>query len=415
MRTADRLVIAAPVIALLAACASAQTVTCKTLYSFQSDQHYDGAQPYAGLLAGANATLYGTTVFGGLHGAGTVFELKPPGAAGGAWTERVLYNFAGGIDGANPYGGLVFDAAGALYGTTAAGGTANAGTIFKLRPPAHPNQGNWSEAILHYFGASGDGIDPQAGLVLGPNGEMYGTTYYGGTEQPYSNCIGGACGTVFELVPPGATGKTWKETVLYTFPPEGGISGNPAAGVVIGPGGALFGTSLHTGGFGTVFELSPPGTAGGDWTETTLHTFGTTHDSSELPYGSLVFSSDGALYGTASTGVVFRLEPPAWTYSSYVLASGTEPYAGLVVRANGALFGTTVFGGASGMGTVFELIPPTTPGAAWKETVLHNFTGQNGDGAEPYAGLTLGANGVLYGTTAGGGTRRWGTVFALTP
>src|SRR5579871_1572971 len=159
--------------ALLTPRDSAQTrpPTLVTVYSFQENSQLDGAQPYAGLVVDKDATLYGTTAFGGTSGLGTVFMLKPPLAAGGAWAEQILYNFVGGDrDGANPYGALVFDANGDIYGTTAAGGTVNVGTVFRLRRPAHTN-GLWQETILHDFGAIGDGSNPRAGLVFGAGGK----------------------------------------------------------------------------------------------------------------------------------------------------------------------------------------------------------------------------------------------------
>jgi uncharacterized repeat protein (TIGR03803 family) len=423
MKALGRLAIATVLgMLLLAPRGSAQTRTgtFATLYSFQENNGQDGVQPYAGLVAGKDAVLYGTTPFGGTSGAGTVFKLTPPGAAGGAWEERILYNFVGGEhDGANPYGGLVLDANGDLYGTTAAGGPVNAGTVFKLRRPAQP-PALWRETILHDFGAIGDGATPKAGLTVGANGEMYGTTYYGGAPEPPPDCPGG-CGTVFELIP--SKGAGWTETVLYSFPGGGSDHANPAAGVVIGPGGVLYGTTVNGGtDAGTVFALKPPEAAGGEWAEATLHTFG--DGDGAFPYGDLVIDKNGALYGTTSdgAGTVFKLEPPAWTESFYALTNGDSPYGGLVIGANGALYGTTYTGGTrepicatTGCGTVFQVNPPTAPGGAWTETVLHDFTGANGDGAEPYAGLVLGANGTLYGTTAGGGATGWGTVFAVTP
>jgi len=435
MKTLDRLAIAAVLgMAQLAPGGFTQTrtrtTTFTTLYSF-TGQNGDGALPYAGLIVGKHARLYGTTAYGGTWSAGTVFELQAPGAGGGAWTETVLYSFAGGSDGANPYGGLVFGANGALYGTTSAGGTANAGTVFELAPPT-VDGGAWKETILHDFGAIGDGADPRDRLVFDSSGVLYGTTFYGGQPQPSPNCVSG-CGTVFGLTPPTGAGGAWTETALYTFPEGNFFGGNPAAGVVIGAGGILRGTTVYGGatGLGTVFELTPPGAPGGVWTETVLHSFNSAAGDGGFPYGGLVVGKSGAIYGTTyaggsapNDGTVFQLDPPSWTESVYTFtfADGVNPYGGLVIGANGALFGTTFTGGTvnptcatNGCGTVFELTPPTAPGGTWVETLLHKFSGENGDGAEPYAGLVLGAKGEFYGTTAGGGTYGWGTVFAVTP
>jgi len=147
--------------------------------------------------------------------------------------------------------GGVFASKSARYGTTAAGGTANAGTVFELAPPVAAG-GQWTETVLHEFGASGDGKYPLAGLVSGASGELYGTTFLGGTGTN-AKCFSGACGTVFTLAPPAAAGgTTWTESVIWTF----GYSytyadgGNPAAGVLIGPGGDLFGTTVYGGALG---------------------------------------------------------------------------------------------------------------------------------------------------------------------
>src|SRR5205814_1699511 len=126
--------------------ASAQTLT--TLHSFTGS---DGTLPYSGLISDASGALYGTTAYGGLYSEGTVFKLTPPANSGGAWTETILYSFGGGNDGVNPYGGLIFDESGALYGTTYfGGGSYYAGTVFKLTPPS-TSGGAWTETILHTF------------------------------------------------------------------------------------------------------------------------------------------------------------------------------------------------------------------------------------------------------------------------
>ncbi len=412
-------------IALLAPRAFPQTgaATLHTLYSF-TGKGGDGELPYGGLTVGANAKLYGTTVFGGASGTGTVFELDPPAAPGGTWRESVLYSFGGGADGANPYGTMVFGSNGALYGTTATGGAANEGVVFELAPPADPG-GVWTETILHDFGSPGDGANPFGGLIFGGNGKLYGTTFSGGVAD--STCYGGQCGTVFALEPPTVAGGAWTETIVYAFP-EGKSGSNPAAGVLIGPGGFLYGVTVYGGGGGdgTIFYLRPPQTAGEEWTETILYSFGSTLGSGWFPRGNLVAGKDGTLYGTTSggSGTVFRLETPGyWIESAYdfPFAVGYESYGGVVIGPNEQLFGTAFEGGIVsqscgnlGCGTVFVATPPPSSGGTWSGTMLHTFTGVNGDGANPYAGLAPGPNGVLYGTTVAGGASGFGTIFALT-
>jgi uncharacterized repeat protein (TIGR03803 family) len=157
----------------------------------------DGAAPESNLTFDAAGNLYGTTASGGgASHAGTVFELAPPSTQGGAWTETVLYSFAGGSDGKSPVAGLVFDTAGNLYGTTFFGGTTNAGTVFQLMPPATEG-GAWTEKVLHTFGRGNDGLDPQAGLIVDNRGALYGSTI---------------TGTVFKLAPP-----AWSEKVLFNY------------------------------------------------------------------------------------------------------------------------------------------------------------------------------------------------------
>ncbi len=207
----------------------------------------DGWIPSAGLIFDAAGNLYGTTGLGGTDGVGTVFELT---RAGGGWTEQVLYNF--GTDGAYPGGGLTFDSAGNLYGTTGEGGIHILGTVFELTPTVG---GGWTETVLHNFGSGTDGAYPGAGVTFDAAGNLYGTTQYGGT---YNSCSGG-CGTVFELTP--TAGGGWTEQVLLNFNGTGGA--NPYAGLIFDGAGNLYGTTQFTydncSGFycGTVFELMP--------------------------------------------------------------------------------------------------------------------------------------------------------------
>src|ERR1035438_1221071 len=148
----------------------------KVLHNFNHDGT-DGWRPEAGLIFDAAGNLYGTTSQGGSSGVGTVFELTP--ATGGTWTEKVLHSFGGGADGGYPEAGLILDAAGNLYGTTQWGGTSTVGAVFELTPAAG---GTWTEKVLHSFLNDGtDGVNPVAGLIFDGAGNLYGTTYQGGT------------------------------------------------------------------------------------------------------------------------------------------------------------------------------------------------------------------------------------------
>lgn len=323
----------------------------------------DGAYPYAGVVADAGGNLYGTTNYGGSAGMGVVYELTPPAAPGGAWTESVLHTFTG-ADGAYPYASLTFAASGALYGTTELGGSSNYGTVFELAPPSAPG-GVWTETVLYNFSGGGDGCCPYAVPVIGANGALYSTTVAGGSSGK---------GTVFKLSRPVSGSGPWTETVLHNF--NGNDGGFPYAGVVLGANGVVYGTTAGSvnAGNGSAFELSPPTGTGKVWTETVLHKF---------------------------TGK----------------ADGGAPHAVLYAGASGILYGTAFGGGTgkrfNGSGLLFQLKPPAGSGG-WTESVLYTFQG-GADGASPNAALTPGANGVYYGTTLGGGTFGQGTVFAFTP
>jgi uncharacterized repeat protein (TIGR03803 family) len=389
-----------------------------TLYSFKGGA--DGYNPGAGLVSDPSGTLYGTTQDQGAYGYGTVFQLTPPALTGGAWTETVRYSFVGGSDAQTPYAALVIDKNGAFYGTTANGGASGYGTVFQVTPPALAG-GSWTETVLYSFGPGIDGRSPYGALVFGKNGALYGTTYFGGVSNK---------GTVFQLSPPASAGGTWTENVLYSFL-DGSDGANPWAALVFGKNGALYGTTYFGGvsNKGAVFQLSPPASAGGTWTENVLYSFLDGSDGAN-PVAALVFGEDSSLYGTTTSGgssnggIVFKLSPPTiaggtWTetvlYSFESRARGSK--STLVVGNNGALYGTTEFGGTGrgcgpgGCGTVFTLKPPVA-GDLWAEYVLHNF--RRADGSNPQGGLLFGSNGVFYGTTSQWGAGVAGTVFQLT-
>ncbi len=400
-----------------------------TLHNF-AGQSADGANPEAALALGTGGVFYGVTYAGGSSNLGTVFQLTPQG--GGTWTETVLYSFAGSsTDGSGPLGGLIIAGSGALFGTTEHGGTATSacgagcGTVFAVTPPK-VSGGPWTERVLYRFtGLNGDGRAPYGGLVMGQGGVLYGTTTGGGA---------GGKGTVFALIPPAETGGAWTETVLHAFAgPSGQDGAIPTSALIIGAGGVLFGTTNYggTAEVGTAFEMRPPAVSGDAWTESVLHSFTGQSGDGSVPFGSPTLGKGGVLYGTtnvggsAAKGTVYQLTPPtsgsSWTAA--VLHSftgqngdGSGPFAGVVIGKNGALYGTTYGGGTSPKGgTIFELAAPASGSEPWTETVLYNFRGPlDGYGSGPLAGLVVGPGGTLFGVTQYGGSGSDGTAFELT-
>jgi uncharacterized protein YceK len=336
------------------------------------------------------------------------------------------------------------DAKGNLYGTTALGGKGghcsaplgeDCGTVFELTPPV-AGESRWTETVLYRFdGSTDDGAEPKARLIMDVNGALYGTTSAAGT----GDCIGGypyGCGTVFELTPPTAGETHWTERVLHRFKGQPTDGGAPLAGLIMDANGALYGTTAGGGaghcdtippdapGCGTVFMLTPPAPGTADWRETILHTFRGGADGAD-PEAGLIMDANGTLYGTTALGgagcpgggcgTVFMLTPPAagetrWAenilYRFRAGADGAVPYGGLSIDANGILSGTTSVGGGGGCkygcGTVFELSPPAAGETRWTENILHRFAGGT-DGDDPEAGLIMDASGALYGTAYYGG------------
>ena len=390
------------------------------LHSFD---YKDGSQPYAGLIFDKAGHLYGTTFYGGTYGSGTVFELIR--GAHGQWSETVLHSFNNdGKDGTRPWS-LIFDKTGNLYGTTQTGGASGSdcggsgcGTVIELKQGAH---GTWTEKVLHSFQSDGkDGNTPYAGLTIDKAGNLYGTTFLGGSG---SSCGPGGCGTVFELTP-GARGK-WTERVLHNFHTNAEDGFRSWAGLIFDTAGNLYGSTAvggSHGGFGIVFELTP-GTHG-KWSEKVLYSFN--GKDGAYPLAGLILDTTGNLYGTtngdnySNFGNAFELKPGAhgkWTEK--VLhgfgdgMDGASPSSGgLIFDKAGNLYGTTPYGGTYAIGTVFELIRGAH--GRWSETVLYSFS-NGADGGGPYADLIFDKAGSLYSTTSGGGVNAFGTVFKLTP
>jgi uncharacterized repeat protein (TIGR03803 family) len=335
--------------------------------------------------------------------------LTATGAPAVAQLERVLHSFNTNGYGYTPVASVICDAAGNLYGTTPVGGFASGGIVFEIVPKTG---GGWTAKTLHNFsGRNGDGFDPTASLIFDAAGNLYGTTNSGGAF---------GMGIVFELSP--SAGGNWTETVLYSFGNSGSDGQNPQAALVFDAAGNLYGTT-HQGGtysMGTVFELSPA--AGGGWTESVLHSFGSGSDG-QYPQAAVILDPAGNLFGTTieggsyNNGTVFELKRSGTEWNETILhhfspngSDGVIPFAGVTMDKNGNLYGTTNYGGVHGYGTVFEVRP-----ANQTEKILHNFSGGPADGMYPTAGLIFDASGNLYGTTTDGGAIGSGIVFEMLP
>ena len=376
------------VVVLLAASRPAAALTVTTLHVFSGK---DGSHPMAGLFLGADGKFYGTTSEGGTgvtDPAGTVFRV----ATNGDFTS--LYTFDFQVTGDEPFGGVVADAAGNLYGTTRGSGSFD-GNVFRLGA---------SFTDLHDFAGfilGPDGSHPESAPVLASDGNFYGVTSNGGNND---------IGSVYRI-----TTATGAYAMIHSFQgnnvPADGFT--PRGGLVNGSDGNLYGTTAGggpSGSHGSVFKMTIAGDV------TTLHTFvGTDGDT---PVDRLIQASDGNFYGTTgaggahSSGTVFRISPSGDFASLYSFDSSTggySPAAGLVQAGDGNLYGTTQFGGDNSLGTIFRMSLDGTP-----ETI-YSFASQGTEGYIPRGALVAGPDGNLYGTTHDGGTAFDGAVFKLTP
>lgn len=406
----------------LAPVGSASAYTHQTLHSFCNWANCgDGGSPN-GLLQDSSGNLYGSTQTGGGHGEGVVFELIP-NADKSKYSERRLYSFckkANCKDGAQPWGDLIMDIDGNLYGTTAYGGNSDEGVVFRLAPGAN----SWTNTILHSFCQKAnctDGAEPYQGLSY--EGQSSGALWNESAPLFGTTTISSLGGLVYQII----TKPSLHYAVVHNF--SSGMNAQP----VLVTESALFGTTSSGGkyGGGVLYRL-----AAGTWKETTLHNFCADANCADgsYPEGKLFVDAVGNIFGTTEfggansscnsgkgCGAVFE-RPTAGGYNvAYNFCSlancidGANPYAGLVMDGAGNLFGTTSAGGAdSQLGVVFEL----APGGA--ESVLYQFCPEGGsctNGAVPATPVILDGQGGLFGTTSLGGAngKQYGTVFRLTP
>lgn len=337
------------------------------IYSFPQ---YTLSNPnFSHLVAGPAGAVYGYNDAHLIDVTGTVFKLQPPGAGRTSWTYSIVYNFHGNADHTGEgtqVSGLVLDKSGALYGTTSFGGATGDGTVFKLTPPA-AGQANWTRTTLFdQFDYKVNGALPSGHLSIDSDGSLFGTT------------LGGAgkcsdCGTVYRLSPPTAAHGQWGFTVLHAFKPA---ESNSPAGVTIGPDGALYGAA------DTIWRLVRPVSGGTPW-DLQILAFGTYAQAVGAGPGQPIFDRSLTLFGSTNVG------------------GSTDP------------------GERYGSGLVYRLTPPAAGQTGWTQTILYDFSGADGD--RPVSALTEDRHGILYGVTSMGGTPPGGcggpgcgTVFRLT-
>jgi len=421
---------AALVLSVLAPFGGASAYTLNTLHSFCTVQNCgDGKYAAAGLLRDSSGNLYGTTADGGKYGDGLIFELVP-NAKKTKYTEHILKNFcasANCTDGQWPFGDLIVDADGALYGTTALGGKHNGGIVFKL---THQS-GIVKFAIIHSFCADKnctDGWYPVAGLAYAgqqsgapwdESSPLFGTTQDGGANDK---------GSAYELT---SSGSSWAYKLLHSFNPSNSSSAVPGP-LVVGSSGDLFGETYYGGkyGDGVLYRL-----AAGTWKEATLHNFcaeaNCTDGSGGI--GRPVLDANGNLFGVTSQGgsgtdcnaqggcgVAFERKSTGKYKVIYNFCSranckdGALPAAGMVMDTAGGFLGTTEAKGTGDGGTVFQIGHATK----WTEGVLYDFCSEANcmDGQAPIASVIFDKNGTVYGTTSEKGANGMGgTVFELVP
>jgi uncharacterized repeat protein (TIGR03803 family) len=387
--------------------------TESVFYTFcEQPQCTDGALPNA-LIGDAEGNFYGTTEYGGVHGWGVVFGLAPSG------NESVLFSSFGTASGPQ---GVILDAEGNLYGESCCVDDFAVGAVFKLKKFRR----KYGFEFLYHFNLNdpANGYNPSGNLALDSQGNLYGTTPYGGGPcQTYS-----ACGTVFQIAPD----RT--ETVVYSF--MGGADGIfPSSGVILDGQGNMYGTTDFGGigacnsGCGIVFKLTPQGD------ETILYTFLGGTDG-EDPGAGLVMDASGNLYGTTvmggigtdcepsgGCGIAFKIAPDGTETVLHTFLGGNDganPVGPLIFDSQGNLYGTTTSGGGSnqcylGCGTVFQIAPNGN------ETILYSFS-DIAEGVGPIGNLVFDAEGNLYGIASGGESQNCpynggacGVVFKIAP
>jgi uncharacterized repeat protein (TIGR03803 family) len=348
------------------------------IYSFGNNP--DGAGPAATLFQASDGFLYGTAGGGGATANGTVFRISPAGAF------HLVYSFTNGTDGQHPAASLVQGRDGNLYGTTTFGGSNCFGTVFRLTPGG-------AITPVYSFSAGTDGAIPMAGLVLGKDGNLYGTTFGGNTPSK---------GSVYRISTNGVF------TSLHAFT-GGADGGKPQAPLIQAADGNLYGTTSQGGATsnGTIFRITPAGAL------TVIYSF-TNGTDGAAPQAGLVQGGDGYFYGAAkngggnSLGTIFRVSTNGAFTTLHTFSPAPEGFgvlSSLVQFSDGKLYGAAESGGAGSAGSIFRI---STAGVFEQ---LYSFSKAGGDGQTPVGGLIQANDGNLYGTTTAGGTNLYGTIF----
>jgi uncharacterized repeat protein (TIGR03803 family) len=354
----------------------------------------DGAVPFCTLVTDTNGVLYGTTIGGGLaqsgiSNQGTLFAMNQDGSG------YVTLKSFDGTNGGTPYAGLILSTSGSLYGTTYGGGVSNFGTVFKI------NRDGSDFAVLHSFTGGTDSKNPEAGLIEGSDGALYGTTDFGDSSTR---------GTIFKINKDGSG-----YAILHSF--TGNPDGQQPAGKLLqGSDGALYGTAWVGGSHnvGTIFTLNEDGSG-----YNTIYNFRTITNDGRGPTVGVIEGSDHMLYGTTSidggigyNGIVFQLNKNGSGYQilhRFSTSGGDGQNPGeLMEGADGALYGVTYNGGAGSVGTIYKL---NKAGSGYM--ILRSFFETGGDGYFPKCALLQLSSGIFLGTAGFGGVGGSGCVFAL--
>jgi hypothetical protein len=393
---------------------SAQAQTFQVLHNFTGGR--DGAGPLDGVTLDHNGNLYGTASAGGNQvygcgngwgqtGCGAVFELA---RSGSGWILRPLYDFQGGADYGNPGLGVVLGPDGALYGSTGSGGNCDyntCGGIFRLRPPPTSCASfvcDWQETVLHQFTGQPDGSYPASRLIFDPSGNMYGVTFFGGLYNE---------GAAYEL---SLQNGGWAENVIYSFNPNLGLGTSlPNGPLVLDRAGNLYGTGYCNeidGCYSAVWQLQPSQSG---WNFSNIYTF---NGFNGYELTGVISDPAGTLYGFTDGGVgngsetAYELSPSngGWTYDLVYNLGSEGNLSPPAMDSAGNLYGSNII---YGYGTVFKL---TRSGNTWTYSTLYTFSGGT-DGEFPVGTMVVDSNGNLYGTTVKGGTYGYGVIWEITP